>query len=102
MMPKRMALIILATALGLLLCAPWYVPLFVSLLRSAPKPIPIVIVRFQTLHLGLIHIVQAKGYFTKAGLTATVNTMLTGHEAIVQVLDGQADVGTSAKTPLAK
>lgn len=94
--------LVLATALVL----SWFLystALLPSWLRSAPEiiPIPIVIVRFQTLHSGLIHIAVAKGYLAEAGLTATLKTILTGHEAIDQVLGGQADVGTSAETPFA-
>ncbi|PRC91955.1 ABC transporter substrate-binding protein [Solimicrobium silvestre] len=69
--------------------------------QPPPSPLPIVILRFQTPHSGLIHIAQAKGYFTDEGLTVTYKTMQVGPEAIARVLSGEADFATTAETPVA-
>jgi ABC-type nitrate/sulfonate/bicarbonate transport system substrate-binding protein len=70
--------------------------------QPPPSPLPIVIARFKTPHSGLVHIAEAKGYFAEVGLTATIRTVLTGHEAIAQVLRGEVDVGSTAETPIAR
>lgn len=69
--------------------------------QPAPAPLSMVIAHFAT-HSGLLHIAEAKGYFAAANLKVTFKTIKTGHEAIAQVLQGAADVGTTAETPVAK
>jgi len=74
---------------------------FMLPLPAQLAPIPVVIVRFETPHTGLIHIAEAKGYFADEGLAATVKSMQVGTEAVTRVLSGEADFGTSAETPVA-
>jgi ABC-type nitrate/sulfonate/bicarbonate transport system substrate-binding protein len=67
-----------------------------------PTPLPITIARLPIPHSGLLHIAQHNGYFERVGLDATVIDTATGHESIQATLDGRADVGASAETPLAR
>jgi len=76
--------------------------LYSAFRQPPPSPLPIVIGRFKTPHSGLVHIAEAKGYSAEEGLTATIKTVLTGHEAITQVLRGEVDVGSTAETPIAR
>lgn len=70
---------------------------------AAPEtPIPITIARLRAPISGLIDIALAKGYLAEEGLTVTIQTPAIGYDAIQAVLEGKADVGTSAETPIAK
>ena len=72
-------------------------------LRHAAAPVlPMVIVQLQVPHSGLLQIAEAQGFCAAEGLAVTVKTVLTGHDAIAQVLRGEADIGSSAETPVAK
>jgi NitT/TauT family transport system substrate-binding protein len=74
-----------------------------SRIRQLPlSPLPIVIAKLKAPHSGLLDIAEAKGYFAQEGLLATIKTVPTGHEAISLVLRGEADVGSTAETPIAK
>lgn len=76
--------------------------LYAHFRQPPPSLLPIVITQFATPHAGLLHIAEAKGYFAAEGLGVTIKTVVTGHEAITQVLQGEADFGTTAETPFAK
>ena len=76
--------------------------LYAHFRQPPPSLLPIVITQFATPHAGLLHIAEAKGYFAAEGLSVTIKTVETGHEAITQVLQGEADFGSSAETPIAK
>ena len=71
-------------------------------LRRPAALLPVVIVQLQVPHSGLLQIAEAKAYFAEQGLNVTLKTVLTGNEAISQVLRGDADVGSTAETPVAK
>ena len=70
--------------------------------RETISPIPITISRISTPHSGLLHIAEANGYFAEEGLEATLRTTSTGYEALEEMLQGQADVGAAAETPIAR
>lgn len=89
-------------AVALVVCVAIVAILYPSFQRVPPPPLPISIARLKTPHAGLIHIAEAKGYFTEEGLAATIKTTLTGYEAITQTLKGEADVATAAETPIAR
>lgn len=93
---KRIVSFALALMIGIVLV------LYAYFRQAPPSPLPIVITQFATPHSGLLHIAEAKGYFASEGLRVTVKTVETGHEAITQVLQREADVGTTAETPVAK
>ena len=65
-------------------------------------PLSIVIAQLHLPHSGLLQIAQAKGYFAEQRLHVTVRRVLLGNEAVTQVLRGEADVGTTAETPVAR
>jgi len=71
-------------------------------LRPPPAPLPITVVQLQAPHSGLLQIAEAEGFFKQEGLDVNVKTAMTGHQAIAQVLDGVADIGTAAYTPFAQ
>ncbi|BAL22393.1 ABC transporter substrate-binding protein [Azoarcus sp. KH32C] len=70
--------------------------------RPLPAPIPIVIARLRAPISGLVDIAIAKDYFAAEGLSATIQSPALGYDAIQAVLQGNADVGTTAETPIAK
>ena len=67
-----------------------------------PAPLPITIARLPVPHSGLLHIARHNGYFERVGLEATMLDTATGHESIQATLEGRADVGASAETPVAR
>ena len=93
---RRVVLFAVAPIVGIVLI------LYAHFRQPPPSPLSIVITQFATPHAGLLHIAEAKGYFAAEGLSVTIKTVETGHEAIKQVLQGEADFGNSAETPIAK
>lgn len=76
-------------------------------LQMAPQapqraPSSMRIARIHTPHSGLLHIAEAKGYFAEEGLAATMQTTPTGYDALQAVVNGAADVGAAAETPIAR
>ena len=88
-------------AVALLLGIGIVVALQPRLLRQA-APLSIVIAQLQLPHSGLLQIAQAKGYFSEQQLRVTVRNVRLGNESVGQVLRGEADVGTTAETPIAR
>jgi ABC-type nitrate/sulfonate/bicarbonate transport system substrate-binding protein len=70
--------------------------------ESLPEPIPLAISRIGTPHSGLLHIAQARGYFTEEGLKVSMRTTSTGYEAIGEMVRGEADVAAAAEKPIAR
>ena len=95
---KRIVSVVVAALVGIGIV--WV--LYARFRQAPPSPLPIAITQFATPHSGLLHIAEAKGYFAAEGLRVTVKTVETGHQAITQVLQREADVGSTAETPLAK
>ncbi|EGJ50916.1 ABC transporter substrate-binding protein [Desulfocurvibacter africanus] len=88
------ALLGIGTALAFFLYRPHW--------QSHTSPFPIAISRMDVPHSGLLHIAEAKGFFTEEGLAAIMRTSSTGYEAIQELLRGETDVGVAAETPIAK
>lgn len=98
-MSKKFWILLSATAaIGAIIAALWLNPSRLT----RPSPIPIAISRLKSPHSGLLHIAEAKGFFTEEELAATINTVPTGYVALQEMLNGKADVGAAAETPIAK
>jgi NitT/TauT family transport system substrate-binding protein len=68
--------------------------------KSADPPEKITIAYSTASNAILMYIAFAKGYFAEEGLDATPQPYPFGKLALKAVLDGRADLGTSADTPL--
>jgi ABC-type nitrate/sulfonate/bicarbonate transport system substrate-binding protein len=68
--------------------------------KPAGPPEKIIIAYTTTLNNLLVHIAFAKGYFMEEGLDATPQPHAFGKVALQAVLDGKADLATTADTPV--
>jgi ABC-type nitrate/sulfonate/bicarbonate transport system substrate-binding protein len=68
--------------------------------RAAQAVEPVTIAVGTIPQFSLIHVAQAKGYFTAEGLAVTLQHHPFGKLALASLLDGKADLATCAETPL--
>jgi NitT/TauT family transport system substrate-binding protein len=68
--------------------------------RAAQAVEPLTIAVGTIPQYSLIHVAQAKGYFTAEGLAVTMQHHAFGKLALASLLDGKADLATCAETPL--
>jgi NitT/TauT family transport system substrate-binding protein len=85
-------LLILSLLLSITSCKKWN--------KSADPPEKITIAYSTAPNAILVYIAFAKGYFAEEGLDATPQPYAFGKLALDAVIDGRADLGTSADTPI--